>query len=268
MNLREFSKMTFKLKAPAASKAGRPSPPEAPPPVHEPDAGLMVAVTLASVFVSTLVAFRFLTPVLHTLAVFPFFYAAQRRQDPAWAATLVVRWMLALFMGTMIAGAFTPDRVVASVPFGDSTAESVELWLRNSGHAVPAWTGLLWGTVLFLVASVVSGGALGLTMASIALTTTAAGSLYLFRHGSNVIQMAIASVPVWQWCVFAAIPFLLVPTSTVFYQRVFGDERDAGAFEVARIHLYLGAGLLASALLLRLVLAGPWRDLLQRWTLL
>ena len=101
----------------------------------EHEGGIIVAAALFSVVLSTLLATRALTPVLHTAAIFPFFYAAQRRQDDAWAATIVIRWMLALLIGTMIAGAFAPDRVAASVPFGESAIQTMRLWLSESGAA-------------------------------------------------------------------------------------------------------------------------------------
>ena len=275
MDTRDYSKMHFKPSNSLSGKAKRRHSGQLQPSglgqwrgVLERDGSTMVTATALSVIVSTIVAVPALTPLLHAAVIFPFFYTAQRRPDPAWAATIALRWLVALFLTTMIAGIFAADRVGASIPFGPGMAAAVSAWVADSGGAAPfALSHLLWGIVAFLALSSVTGGAGGFVLTSIAVTTTAYAALVLFRHGENVVQMCIASVPIWQWLLFAAVPFLLVPTSALFYARVFKVERDADDMAVTRIHMYLGAGLLAAGIVLRLALAGPWRALLSRWTL-
>lgn len=268
MDLRDFSRMPFKL----AQQPSRSGKGPHPPPKGDwlsgaaNDGGAIALATIASVVLTTVFAVGFVTPLVHTLAIFPFVYAAQRRGDPVWAATIVARWMIALFLGTMVAGVFAPDRVIASVPFGEGSVASFQAWIADGGPVPIRWTHLLWGIAGFFALSLASGGVLGIALTSVALTTTAVGALFLFRHGFNVLQISLVAVPAWQWCLLAAVPFLLVPTSAIFFQRVLGVERDADSLVVSRIQLYVGAGLLATSLLLRVALAGPWRDLLDRWT--
>lgn len=232
----------------------------------ERDGSTLASVTAASAILSTLLAVPAVTPILHAAAVMPFFYTAQRRPDPAWSATIVLRWMIALFISLMVIGVFVPDRVGASVPFGVAIGVAVRAWVAGGGSAPLTLGQLLWGGLAFLVLSVASGGAVGFLIASLALSTTACVAIQLFRHGDNLLQMAIAAVPLWQWCALAAIPFLIVPTSALFYQRVVGVEREPEDITIARLHMYFGAALLAGAILFRLTLAGPWRTLLSHWT--
>lgn len=229
----------------------------------------MALATIGSVLLSTVIAVKFLSPIIQSLAVAPFYYSAMRRRMYHTASALVVRWAIVLFVSMMVIGVFVPSRFGRSVAFGRETAGAVEAWVTAGSQSPPAdLPYLLWGGVAFIVASLASGGLLGLVGGATALGAAVYGALFLFKNGDNVIQVALIAVPVWQWCFFGACAALLVPMGTIVTQRLHRNEsleEDRGAL---RRYMYYGGGLFLVSLLLRLSVAGWWLALATRWTTL
>jgi hypothetical protein len=229
----------------------------------------MVLLTIASVVVSTILSVGLLSPLLHAAAVFPFFYAAMKRRDHRWAVILVFRWAIALFATIVVVGVFVPGRLGSSIPLAQSTVATLNAWVTVPGSAAPAdLSYLLWGMILFLVGSVVSGGSVGFLVGSVAIGGAAFGALFIFRHGFNIIQIALVAIPLWQLSLFVAGGFVLVPVSHFVFERFLNVEKDPGDWPLLRNCMYIGAGFFLLSLIFRYATAGPWRSLLERWTVL
>ncbi len=235
--------------------------------VTEDGGNTMVLMTIASVFLSTIVAVKFLSPLFHTLAILPFFYATMREHSHQRSLTLVIRWALALLVTTIAIGAFVPGRVVESLPFAERTALAIEGWLIHDAAPPASYGYILWGTAVFVVATGASGGILAFILGSIALTGAASGALFLFENGVNIVQVAVIAIPIWQWSLFAACASLLVPAALPVFEFLFKAERVMEERRILLNYIYVGAGLFLLAVLLRLATADIWRQAVLRWTI-
>lgn len=226
----------------------------------------MVLLAIASVVISVVIKVAWLTPLLHTAAVFWFFYAAMKQHRHRWALILIIRWAAVIFVTTVLLGIFVPTRVEAGILFSQRMTGELRAWLTGVGGPPVNYSYILWGVAAFLAGSLISGGMLGFVLGSVALGTAASATLFLFANGYNVLQIALIALPPWQWSVFAAGALLLVPTARPFFDRFLGWERVAEDKRALRLCMYGGAAGLALSLLLRLALAGVLRDLTTRWT--
>lgn len=232
-------------------------------------ANTMVLATIGSVVIAVALGVGVLSPLLFSAAVFPFFYRALCRGDHRSAVVLVFRWGVALFLSLLAVGVFVPHRLGAALPLSSEAIRTLESWIREPEASPPADTGyLLWGMLAFLAASVASGGLIGFIIGAGALGGAAFGALFVFRHGLNLLQIALVALPVWQLSAFVAGAFLLVPSSVFVFERFFHIERRMGDWQRLRQYMYAGAGFFALSILLRYAAAGAWRSLVERWTVL
>ena len=224
--------------------------------ILEDKGNVMVVLTIASVIVSTAIGLSGLSPVLQAAALFPFFATAMRGHHHHRSLVLTARWAGVVFATTVAVGVFVPDQVVQSVPFAHLSTVTITNWLGATDAPPPAdFRYLLWGIVFFLLATLISGGLLGLLLTSVTLGNAAVGALLFFRYGFNVIQVSLVAVPLWHWSLIGAAVFMLVPTSLPFFERLVKIERVAE-----------DGALLVASLLLRLVTADLWRNILREWT--
>ena len=228
---------------------------------------IMVLLTVASVIVATAIKVAWITPILHAGAVFPFYYSAMKQHKHRWALALVARWAAAVFVATIALGVFVPARMEASLLFSARTTAALESWL-TSAHTPPLadYSYILWGLAAFLVGSVISGGLAGFFIGSLALGGVASGTLFLFEHGKNVVQITMVAVPPWQWSLLACGVLLLVPAARPFFDRFLKTPRADSGRQALRVYMYAGAGCFVLSVLLRMVTAGLWHGLLVRWT--
>jgi hypothetical protein len=229
----------------------------------------MVVAAIASVILSTAIAFKPITPILHASAVIPFYYLAMVRNDFKWSAMLVGRWAVAVYLTILIIGVFVPERVARSLPAAIGTAEAVEAWINHPASAPPAdFLYLVVGIMAFAVVCAASGGVLGFIPGSIAIGSAAYGALFLFRHGQNVVQISLVAVPLWHLSFLLSGIALLVPMGYPLFKRRFHLATEPEGKRILRILLVSGVGLFLLSLLLRLTTASAWRSILDRWTLL
>jgi hypothetical protein len=237
------------------------------PAIEERSGNMMVLATIGSVALATAFGVAALSPLLFTAAVFPFFYRALRRSDHRTGIVLVFRWGFALFVSLLAIGAFVPDRLGSALPFSNDAARTVESWIRQPQASPPADIGyLLWGMLVFLAASVASGGLVGLVLAAGAIGGAAFGALFVFRNGLNLLQIALVALPVWHLSAFVSAAFFIVPASVLVFTRFFHLEKRIEDWQLLRRYMYAGAGFFALSILLRYATAGVWRSLLERWT--
>jgi len=234
-------------------------------PAAENPGNAMVLAAIASVVLSTTIGVAWITPLLQAGVVFPFFYIAMRNRGAGQSLALVVRWAAAVLVTTIVIGAFVPARMDASQLLSAGAASTLEAWLTSAQAPPPAdYSYILWGMAVFLVGSLISGGLAGFVVGSLALGGAATGAMHLFEHGGNVVQIALAALPPWQWSLFAGGALLLVPAATPFFDRlVKSREEDKRPL---RLYMYAGAACFVVSVLLRLTTAGVWQRILQRWT--
>ncbi len=232
------------------------------------DAGnAMVLLTIASVVVSTAVGVPWVTTILHVGAVFPFYYRAMKQHRHRSSLALVGRWAAAAFSCTMVLGAFAPSRVEGSLFFSSAAVRIIENWLTKPQASPPAdYAYLLGGLAAFLAGTLVTGGLLGLAIASLALGAAASGALSLFEHGNNVLQIAVVAIPPWQWSMFASAGFFIVPTARLFFDRFVRTERVAEEKRVIITLVYAGAACVVLSVLIRWATADAFHNLVRRWT--
>jgi hypothetical protein len=229
----------------------------------------MVLLTIASVIIATIFGVGLLSPFLYTAAVFPFFYTAMKKREHRWSVILVFRWAVTLFATIVVLGVFVPGRMGASIPLADNVVGTIIAWITISGSAPPAdLSYLLWGMALFLVGSVVTGGLIGFLVGSVAIGGAAFGALFIFRHGFNILQVALVAVPLWQLSLFVAGGFILVPASQIAFERFLNVEKDPDDWPLLRNCMYMGAGFLLLSLIFRYATASPFRSLLEQWTVI
>jgi hypothetical protein len=228
----------------------------------------MVLATIASVAAATAIGAAVLSPFLFTAAVFPFYYRALLRSDHRAGIVLVFRWGFALFVSLVVVGAFLPDRLGAALPFSSDAVGTIAAWIRDPQAPPPADIDyILWGMLAFLAASAASGGLAGFVVAAAAIGAAAFGAVFVFRHGLNLIQIALVALPVWQLSSFIAAAFFLVPASVLVFAKFFRVEVRIEEWQRLRRYMYAGAGFLALGILLRYATAGVWRSLIERWTI-
>lgn len=229
----------------------------------------MVLATIASVFVASLVRVAVVSPLLFTAAVFPFFYDSMRRSDHRSSIVLVFRWGVALFATLVVVGAFVPDRLGAALPLSEGAARAITKWVREPGAPSPAGTPyLLWGMLALIAGALASGGLLGFIIGSVALGGAAYGALFILRHGLNIVQTGLVALPVWQLSLFVAGAFLMVPASVFVFERFLRAEKRPEDRARLKTFVYAGAGFFVLSVLLRFTVAGAWRSLLDRWTVI
>jgi hypothetical protein len=120
----------------------------------------------------------------------------------------------------------------------------------------------------FVAASLASGGLFGFIIGSVALGGAAYGALFVFRHGLNIVQTGLVALPVWQLSLFVAGALFLVPASVFVFERFLHAEKRIEDRPRLRQCMYAGAGFFALSLLLHYTVAGVWRSLVERWTVI
>ena len=236
--------------------------------ILEDKGNMMVVLTIVSVILSIAIGLSWLSPVLQVAALFPFFAAAMKGHHHHRSLALTVRWTGVVFATTVAVGVFVPDQVGQSVLFARLSTATITNWLGATDAPPPAdFRYLLWGIAVFLVATLLSGGLLGLLLTSITLGNAAVGALFFFRYGSNVIQISLVAVPLWHWGLIGAAVFMLVPASLPFFERLVKIERVAEDRRVLANFMYIGGAFLVTSMLLRLATADLWRNILREWTI-
>jgi hypothetical protein len=229
---------------------------------------LSVGLSIVGALLAILIAFKPLTPVLLAVPILPFYYRAMRKGAYQTAFSLTLRWILTVFVTIMLFGGFLSDRTEKAVPFATQTQTAIQNWTETVDAPPPAdYIYLAGGLVIFAAAALVSGGAGGFVVGALGLASSACGAAFLFQRGGNIFQVLIIAVPPWLLCLFGACLFLMVPITVPFFNRLSGRPETSDGLNL-RHTIYLGLGLLAGSLLLRLTVAGIWAGLTQRWTVI
>jgi hypothetical protein len=255
-------KATVGIRATGPDKAAGRTPPASQA------VNLLIGLTIAAVLLAVLIALGPLTPFLLAAPIVPFYFRAMKAGARGTAFKMAFRWSLTVLVTVSLFAGFLADRTKEAVPFADRTQTAIQSWLTSADGSPPAdYLQLVVGLALFGAAAVLSGGAGGFVVGALGLAGSACGAAYLFQRGDNIFHILIVAVPPWLLCLYAAGLFLLVPITIPFFHRMSGRAETGDGLNVQR-HIYLGVGLLAGSLLLRLLAAGIWAGLVKRWTIL
>jgi hypothetical protein len=248
---------------------GRPNKHKTPaprPPVRKEDAAARgsssadVFATVVAVVVSVLVGVAWLTPVIVTAP-----YVLYLRRVPS-TGGLFRRWAITVLVATAVAASFVPWHTFESVLMGHSMPHQTRLWMRGeAGPPLGARFMLVTG-VLYAVAALAGAGVGGALVFSAALSINAVYAVNLTANGFNLVQVALVAIPPWQWCFLAGLYVLFEPLAAISRRRVIRRGSAGGAAGASTRTIAIGVGLVAVAVLLRLVATGAYTALVRRWT--
>ena len=254
-------------------KSGGPRPPTTPPP-PSPKAlriarenGRLIGLTIVGTILSVAIAFYPLSPLLVTAPVVRPLLRRVRERDRAAVTGAFWRWALAAFLTILVSTAFVRDRVFSSFPLAPQAAHSMEQAIAGSGGAPFGLEVIVVGILAFVGLAAASLGIAACVLMSIALGTAAAAAAVLFTHGNNVLLVSLVACPPWLWALLAAATLAFVPAVAVggarWYQNgaILLEEH-----EWFKRRAIIACGLVLLAVLLRLILAGPYLNLIRYWT--
>jgi len=192
---------------------------------------------------------RFLIPVLAPLTVYPAFAARVRARDYLSAWTLGVAWAALLSAGVVLLVHFLPDAARAGILHGDAYRREMFGWVATGeapeNHPAVFIPQHLLHLALFLAATWISGGYLGLVMgaALVDYMSYFVGS-YAVQSGHPALGAVAAWVP---WSVLRVAAFVLL--GAVFARPLL--VRRAWPFTRFEYQLmvFAGSGLLADILI-------------------
>jgi len=184
---------------------------------ESPDDGRRAPVwpVLSTVFLPLLAAVpggRWALPVLAPLAVYPAFAARVRARDYLGAWTLGVAWAALLSLGVVLLVHFLPDAARAGILHGEDYRREMFGWVATGeapeNHPAVFIPQHLLHLALFLAATWVSGGYLGLVMgaALVDYMSYFVGS-YAVASGHPALGAVAAWVP---WSVLRVAAFVLL----------------------------------------------------------
>jgi hypothetical protein len=228
--------------------------------------GRLVGLTIGSVLLSIVVAFPPLTPVLTTAPIVRPLLRRLRAHEYAAVTGALWRWALTLYLTVLVSAAFVYHRMLSGFPFSENAVQGVERALDGSGGPTAGFVYMLGGIAAFTVLAAASRGIAACVWSSIALGAAAAASSVLFANGNNVILIALIACPPWQWALFAGALLVFTPATVWGGKRLYGIRSDDADYTHSKRRWMIPAGLVLLALLLRLVLAGPYVSLAQHWT--
>jgi hypothetical protein len=229
--------------------------------------GRLIGITMLGVVLSLVFAVPPLSPIFTTLPVVRPLLRRVRAGERAAATGAFWRWALTVFLTTLVSGAFVRQRMLSSFPFADQAARAMEQVLAGSGGAAPAGLAeIIVGLAAFLLLSAASLGIAGCVLMSVALGAAAGAAVVLFTHGNNVLLIALVACPPWLWALLAAAVLSFVPALTFGGSRWFGIVASMMDRDWLRRRAIMSGGLFLLAILLRIVLTGPYLALVRLWT--
>lgn len=228
--------------------------------------GRLVGLSVIGVVLSIVIALPPLTPILTTAPIVLPLLRRLRAGKHAAVTGAFLRWGLTVFLTVLLSAAFVRDRMLSSFPFAANALRGAEDALTGSGGPPAGFVYMLSGFVAFVALAAASRGIAACVLASIALGAAAAATSVLYAHGNNVLLITLIACPPWQWALFAGAVLAFAPAADWGgrkMSRIGGEEAELRWF--AR-RMMVPAGLFVLALLLRIVLAGPYIGLARHWT--
>jgi hypothetical protein len=252
------------------SKRSRPtgkSPPQSAPTPGAPrrqkgDVELALLAVITAVWAGA----AWLTPLLVT-APLAFFLAKGAAANPQDRERLFRRWSITVLVMFTAAAAFAPSRTLQSVPFSIDIPVRIDAWLAGDAGPPLGARYMFAVAVAYLVGTTLSAGVVGALVFSSVLAINGTYATCLVSKGYNVLQMALVAVSPWQWCFLVGMVVLFTPLSVFSRSRVLARDAEAFRWDDYRKRVYLGAGLIAAAFVLRFVIAGVYGTIVRGWTI-
>lgn len=229
--------------------------------------GGVVLLTFAAVIVAVAVDMPWLTPLMAAgpAAFYLARYSPTRSDDEI--AVIFLRWAVTVLLTTLFIEMFIPGRTLTSIPMGAGIPGRVSAWI-TSGGPPPLGVGLVAATAgVYIVLAVLSAGVFACVLLGWLLMLDAAFAAHLFTQAYNVFEVALVALPPWQWFLLVGLAWLFPPLRALSRATVL---RRGGEFHWStwRRSLAVGAALVLAAILVAIAVAGPYRALVARWTVL
>lgn len=227
----------------------------------------MVPVTVAAAFIGTLTGVWWLALPISCVPAWVASRQALAKGRPGAMRTLLTRWGATVFVVILILSAFATQRVEDSVFLGPRTAEACSAWLSGAGGY--PW-GVWWMIALPLIVlgtTAVSGSWLGWVVMSMLLGDAAVIASGVFAHSYNILHATPIALAPWQLAFFAGVWFSFEPAAAVMATRFAPQSKLTFDLDRYRRPLTIAGALFAAAILLSVVLSGPYTSLVAKATL-
>lgn len=220
------------------------------------------ATTAAGVYLGN----RWWLPLLNTLLAYPIFAYLVIHREYGRAVGWMLFWSFFLSVAMITLVNLAPEPSRAAVLRGAEYKQEMFDWIRTGQGAesdpsrfIPQH---LMHYGLFAVASLLSGGALGLLMGSVLLNYMNFYVGSLVYHQVPPLTVLLYGWPVWSMVRVAGFIVTAVGLSDLFFAKVLRREKwDAGP---AKRALAIGLALIVADMVLKALLAPLWRDALWR----
>ncbi len=249
----------------AARKSPSPPAPVATPPKRRRQPG-DVELTLAAIFAALWAGAPWLTPLLLT-APLAFFLAKGTAAKARDRDILFRRWSVTILVMFVLAAAFAPSRTFQTVPFADGISLRIDAWLAGDAGPPLGARYMLVAAIAYLAGTTLSAGIVGALIFSSVLALNGAYATCLISKGYNVVQMALVAISPWQWCFLVGSVILFTPLSVFSRSRILARDGDPFRWDDYRKRVYLGAGLIATAFVLRFIIGSVYGALVRGWTI-
>jgi hypothetical protein len=178
-----------------------------------------------------------------------------------------LRWALAGWVTTVAVLCLAGERALRTIPYGTGLAAAAKAWLDGTGNPVPSWVAMVVWTALFAVGAVSTGGVVGCLVLASALLVSAVHASVILVQSSNVLHASLVALPLWSCCWLLGMILLLEPLAAWGDANLLRIRRD-DAPPFSRRRWMVGGGLIAAALVTRLLAAPMFTDLARRLTIL
>jgi hypothetical protein len=211
---------------------------------------------------------RILLPLIITISAYPVFLVTFLRKWYKRLILLMILWtVLISFMGILITRC-EPELMEQLTIRGTVYKMEMWEWIETGGGAEGTISIFLPQHLihlgLFIVASIISGGFLGLFMGTILLNYM---NYYVGMLGVNATSDIVMLFGWPPWAILRVIGYIIL--SVVFARPLFTVFRKERLFE-KRVLGYFFAGILLIVfdILIKYLLADWWRDIILRWIIL
>jgi hypothetical protein len=228
----------------------------------------LVGLGIVGVVLSIVISVPLLSPLLTTAPIVPPLLRRLRSGQHASVTGVFLRWAATIFLTVLVSTTFVRDRVLSSFPFAAEAARAAEQMMAGTGGAPAGFGIVVVGLLAFVVLAAVSLGVAACLLGSVALAVTAAGASVAYTYGVNLILITLVALPPWLWVLFAAASLAFTPAALVGGSKLYGIDEKALDWQAFKRRAIIVSGLFVVALLLRLLLAGPYLTLVRHWTVL
>ncbi len=197
-------------------------------------------------------------------AALPLFWQRYRRRaGAAMGRSVSVRWVFWTLVAATAAIGLVGARAVRTIPMGVDGAASIRSWLHGAGSASPGIVWMLVVSAIFVLVARVARGAVAWLVAAVVVLQASAAAATVYARAENLIAATPAALPLWTVAWLAGMAVVMGDAAR---RSDRGRAKDPSA-PWSGLARWLGPGLLALAIVLRLALASLITAFARRVTL-